>query len=51
MAGCLKGDHDPSDVTGLCDELIPHPLKKKLITKEKMGQINVMKTNSKRRKN
>jgi exonuclease III len=44
----------PSDVRGLCDGLITRPRKKTLITKEKeekMGQINTMKTNSKRKKN
>jgi hypothetical protein len=44
----------PSDVRRLCDGLITRPRKKTLITKEKeekMGQINTMKTNSKRKKN
>jgi hypothetical protein len=42
----------PSDGRRLCDGLIPRPRKKTLISKEKeekMGQINTMKTNSKRR--
>jgi hypothetical protein len=43
----------PSDDRRLGDGLITRPLKKTLITKEKaekMGQINTMKTNSKRKK-
>jgi hypothetical protein len=48
--------HEFSELRGpprLCDGLITRPRKKPLITKEKeekMGQINTMKTNSKRRK-
>jgi hypothetical protein len=54
MTGCLKVDHQYGalrrDVRRLCNGLIPRPRKKPLEKEEKLGQINTMKTNSKRRK-
>jgi hypothetical protein len=53
MTGCLKGDHQYVALSNTWGCAYAPPTEKTLITKEKeekMGQINTMKTNSKRRK-
>jgi hypothetical protein len=52
MTGCLKGDHQYSCVRGLCDGLIRRSRKNTdyEIKRRKMGQITLMNSNSKRRK-